>query len=201
MRRVAHDLHDGPVQTLTAALLELRRGSRRLADDPACEEFMTHSIGLIQAALDEIRGIIAYHRPAALDEPVVGDMLRVFLDDVRTQHPEPRIECVFEGDENGRYLTDSVRIALFRIVQEAVTNALVHAHASTIRVVVSFSDDGILCSVEDDGCGIPDIDGPTEVPRGHGLVSMRDRAELLDAEFAMRSTPNEGTIVSVRFPA
>ncbi len=199
MRRVAHDLHDGPVQTLAASLLELRRGSRLIPIDSVYKESMTRSVDLIQAAHDEIREIIAFHRPAALDESTVGDMLHSFIEDVRRRHSDIRIEYFTAGEENCHRLTDSVRIAMFRIVQEAMRNALTHARASTIRVVVSFDPDWIHCSVEDDGCGIPGIDGATGLPAGHGFVGMRDRAELLDADFAVRSGPEGGTTVSVRF--
>jgi signal transduction histidine kinase len=108
------------------------------------------------------------------------------------------VECKCDSFSTGR-LTHEGEVALYRIAQEALTNVAKHAHASRVDVMLESRDDSVLMVVEDDGVGFDPSDLSMR-DRGVGLLGMRERAALIDADFQIESNPGDGTSIFVRYP-
>lgn len=198
-RRFAYDLHDGPVQSLVVAL----QGLKRVADAEDLPHAVAAAGGVrdgVVSALDELEALISDSRPPALD----GDDLFEWLTEhcreyVAQSGIETRIRLC--GSMDG--VTDSAQIAVFRIVQEAMSNAHLHGRASRVRVMVVVDPDAqeIRCRVADDGAGF-DMDRVAEPAKrpANGLRGMAERAALLDGAIDITSVVDRGTRVSARIP-
>jgi signal transduction histidine kinase len=92
-----------------------------------------------------------------------------------------------------------VELAVYRIVQELLSNVIKHAHAHTVHIQVEHEEDQIILSVQDDGRGMPDSPEMVSEP-GMGIISIRNRAELLGGRFSLDSRPEWGTTVRVALP-
>jgi signal transduction histidine kinase len=90
-------------------------------------------------------------------------------------------------------------LAVYRIVQELLSNVIKHAQAQEVHVQVEHDDDQVVLSVQDNGIGLPASSAPAAMP-GMGLASIRNRADLLGGRFALESRPGQGTVVRVALP-
>jgi signal transduction histidine kinase len=198
-RRVAEDLHDGPVQVLTGLglMLDAARGSAATdGPDGVDGDELGRAAEAARAAVGEIRRAIHDLHPMALEElgftaAVRGSLERVLLRGVAVST---------EGLEAADRLSGEVRTAAFRIVQEAVANAGRHARAGTVRVTGRVTGRAVELEVRYDGVGFDPgrVGGFRE---GHlGLATMRERALLAGAELTIHSGAGGGTRVRVRFP-
>jgi signal transduction histidine kinase len=182
--RLAGQLHDGPLQNL---LLLTRR--LELAGDPA-------AAAAVRSVADELREVCGELRVPILDDLGAGPALEWLV---------ARL-CRLTGDQIVLERLDRARppagveLAVFRIAQEALANAVRHAGAATVDVRLSDHDDVIELDVADDGIGF-DPDARALRGRHLGLTSMAERAALLDAELDVRSQAGAGTTVSLRVPA
>lgn len=205
LQRIVLDIHDGPVQNLFAALSQLSTVRRRLAGHRdaahACARELSSATRLLESSLDGIRDVLtAFHAPefaglglAELVEElaVQHEALTSATVTLDTEHPIPDIPLV-------------VKIALFRILQEALSNIRRHAgeQAATVRLAVRGNT--LEMEIEDRGKGFspPPLVGPQATERRvHiGLRGMRERAALVNGELSVESRPGEGTRVGVRIP-
>ena len=199
-RRVAADIHDDTIQTMVALGLRIEL-ARRKATDPMLVAELDRSLETARAATLGLRQLLFQLHPAILDRDGLQAALRGEVERVRetaTSGGEPVVELVGSLEEEPPL---EPRTTLFRIAQEALTNARRHAGASRIRIELASADGGVRLSIVDDGRGMdPEI---ARRPRpGHlGLVSMRERAELAGGTFSVTSAPGEGTSVEVWIPA
>ena len=185
--RLARDLHDSVVQTLFSLGL-VAEGARRKGDVSE----LARVEQLAKDALAELRSIVFELRPADLEvEGLVTTLVkhaevvrRVFGQDV-----EVRVA-------SERRLDPAVELELFRIAQEALTNALKHAGASKIDLVIDLDGEPARLEVTDDGRGF-DPDAPAIRARHLGLTSMEERAESIDAKLRIDARPGAGTTVTV----
>jgi len=193
---IARELHDELGQQVTAIKsIGLAIAQRTSASDPTIES----SARLVMACADQIydgmHGLISRLRPLALDQFGLTDALRDFLSECQLQHPEVKIN--FNLPETLQVLTDELATAVYRIVQEAVTNALRHAKPQRIDVRIAISVDELQLDVADNGSGQV-VDFQTH---GHfGLSGMRERAQALGGHFEMTQLPPTGVRIQVRFP-
>ena len=98
-----------------------------------------------------------------------------------------------------RRLASHIEIGLFRVAQEALNNVVKHAQASTVRVRIEFAPVGVTLVIEDDGKGFDTAND--DAPAGHfGLMGMRERLQLLQGKFTIKSTPGKGTRVMITAP-
>jgi PAS domain S-box-containing protein len=189
--RLARDLHDSVTQTLFSASLiaevlprlwerHPEEGRRRL------EELRE----LNRGALAEMRTLLLELRPAVLEEAELGDLLRHLAESVigRARVPvalEVQRECS---------LSPQVKVALYRIAQEALNNVAKHAAASQATISLNCTDGGIILQVSDDGLGFD----PRSVPsKSLGVGIMRERAEAIHATLEIESHIGQGTQVRV----
>jgi len=200
-RRVAREIHDGPAQALANLVFRVEFCEKLLAAGrlPELQGELAELKGLIKGSLQEVRKIIFDLRPMALDDLGLVPALRRYL------------EGLEEREGLGVYLTvtgEAVRLAsvvevgLFRIVQEALQNVLKHARAATVRVTLSYGREQLRLSVRDDGRGFDLREIENRGPEGgrFGLISMRERAELLGGRLEVQSAPGQGTRVTVAVP-
>jgi signal transduction histidine kinase len=192
-RRIGFDLHDGPAQSISAALLQLR------LLEGSSGEGLSMVREMLSAALAEMYELIDRLGNKALDHERLVDKIEACVNDI-TSRDGMEIDFTVEGVESE--MSDSLQIAVFRIVQEALSNALRHSGASLVSVRLNLGDDEVVCRIEDDGRGF-DVVGAAAPHAGrerYGLVSMRERARLLDGTCSIESEPGGGTRIELRIP-
>jgi len=196
-RRWARELHDETLQSLGGLRVLLSAALRR--DEPqAGQQAMREAVQRIELEIENLRSIITDLRPAALDE--LG--LQVAIETLVARQRERdglEIECelmlngLASGDEQ---LSEELETAIYRLVQEALTNVAKHARASRVELAVEESDGEVLIKVRDDGSGFD----PAAVSSGFGLDGMRERVELAGGTLSIESDI-QGTLLLARLPA
>jgi PAS domain S-box-containing protein len=198
-RRIARELHDATGQSLTSLLVRLR-----VLEDAATLEDAQAGARDLRAetarTLDEVRQLARGLRPVALDE--LG--LAAALEQQAAEYARARsirVEVQVRGVDAGR-LPAAVETALYRIVQEALTNAAKHAAAQTVSIVVRRHGPAVQAIVADDGCGfeVKTALGASGSRAGLGLHGMRERAASLNGTVTIESTPGEGTTIYAWIP-
>ncbi|MEK6221118.1 MAG: ATP-binding protein, partial [Chloroflexota bacterium] len=138
-------------------------------------------------------------RPAHLDDLGLPAALRWYLKETAQHIDLPKINFRLQGSE--RNLPDSVKTAIFRIVQEAVTNAIKHAQANCIEVTLIYFFNSVDATIQDDGIGIDLKTKQGERRPSWGLLGMQERISLLNGKFELSSEPGTGVVVHVSIPA
>jgi len=196
-RAVARELHDELGQVLTAVkvnLQALRRQSGPAAFGPSFED----SLALLDGAIAEVRAISTRLRPAVLDDLGLEAALRSHLERIRAR---TAIDLAADIRLPQRRLDAAVETACFRIVQEAVTNALRHASASGLRVELGVANGELALTVRDDGRGFDLAAATRRAAQGEsaGLSGMEERARLAGGRLEVRTAPGSGTEVRALF--
>ena len=195
LRHMAFSLHDGPVQTLSAAGAMLERTVRSEQLDTIHAQIAAAE-GLIDYAVSEMREIMQELRPVELDETTLvcklGECARRF-----ETHAGIPVTVRVEGTEVA--FGYDVQVSLFRVVQEALANVRKHANAHAVEVGIEFAEDAVECTVRDDGIGF-DPDRATALGESShwGLAGMRERMFLVGGEVEVASAQDGGTEVRAR---
>jgi two-component system sensor histidine kinase UhpB len=187
--RIAQELHDEVGQSLTAVTLQLERLSRIVPPEVAGE--LEEARETARASMEEVRSISKRLRPEALDNLGLASALEVLADRMSSQIGVP-----IERDIEGRLpaVGPEVDIVVYRVAQEALTNAARHSGASAMRVALAASGGCLSLAVTDDGMGIGDA------APGAGVLGMRERALMVGAELEVDGGPGGGTAVRLRVP-
>jgi two-component system, NarL family, sensor histidine kinase DevS len=188
-RRLARELHDEAGQALASILLGLKALERDVGEEP-----LAVIRELVDSALGNVRRLTVELRPPALDDFGLGAALERLAGVVGEQ-------SAFTIDVNvalpGGLLPPEHETAIYRIVQEALTNVVKHASAKRVSIIVASSAKTVRAVIEDDGVGF----SPGHVrEQALGLVGMRERAQLLDGRLEVESAPGAGTTVVVEIP-
>jgi signal transduction histidine kinase len=190
-RRLRRDLHDGLGPALGGLLLKLDALGDELRCDPAQAALLLSELkGDVQAAVADVRRLVYALRPPALDELGLVGALRLLV----TQYQRPDLHVDLDAPDALPPLLAAAEVAVYRIVQEALTNVVRHAQASACAVSLAVRD-GLEVSIRDNGQGMP-----AQQPVGVGLLSMRERATELGGECALTSSGGEGTVVRAWLP-
>jgi two-component system, NarL family, sensor kinase len=197
-RRLARELHDGIGQTLTALANQLQRilDDARGAGNLGLEHRLADALELTRGSLHDTRELSRLLRPTLLDDLGLDAALN-WLARTLTERTGLAIELRSGLDE--QRLHPDVETLVFRITQEALTNAIRHAQAQCALIVLERRGDMLLLRVEDDGCGC-DLQLLADAERtgaSSGLRGMRDRAELFGGRIDLKSAPGRGTIVQM----
>jgi ligand-binding sensor domain-containing protein/signal transduction histidine kinase len=188
--RIARELHDTLAQELVGMQLQLNLAREASGADPAAMRgHIDRAFDIGRATLADVRRMLADLRPSALDDVQLGTALRRFAA-AAAEGERPRVDVVVQGEP--RPLPAGVDSDLLRIGQEAITNAVRHAHASRIEVELAYLRERVRLRVRDDGVG-----GASAGGQGYGLVGMRERAERMRGRFELRSEASAGTEVVV----
>ena len=188
-RRIARELHDEVGQTLTAVLLELKRVAGQ-APAPLRDE-LVHVQEITRDSLDEIRRIARRLRPGVLEELGLVSALTALV--AETPTPDGLTVTRLMGKDLPE-LGAEAELVVYRITQEALTNAVRHAGATRLELSLRRIPDGVELRIRDNGRG------PGGAPEGAGLRGMRERALLIDAALTVESGPWGGTDVRLEVP-
>jgi signal transduction histidine kinase len=195
-KRIARELHDGTGQLLTSLLL----GLRALEDAPDQAEVGQRIEDLrkmVGHTLQEVRNLALQLRPSALDDLGLPAALEHYVADC-CRHYGLKIELTTHGLEAFR-LSPEVETALYRMVQEALTNVARHAQAQTASVILERRGGEMIMIVEDNGRGF-DPAAVSQDEHRLGLYGIRERAELLGGKLTIESGPGQGTSLFVTLP-
>ncbi|WDP90652.1 MAG: PAS domain-containing protein [Desulfobacter sp.] len=190
---VARELHDHLGQVLTALRIDAVWAEKTLGtvDEKAGKRAGKMS-SLIETTIQDVRDMAYRLRPRVLDDLGLADALESLVSDFERRS---NVSCVFRHDEIPE-IDKTLATALYRIGQEAVTNALRHSAATTILVELRTDGGDMILTIQDDGCGF-DPSMNTDV-KGFGLESMKERANLAGGRLDISSAPGQGTVVSCR---
>jgi len=196
-RRLAQDLHDDPLQTLTY----LVRMLEQLTENPALPSDLAVLVRrdgeLATEVVDTLRTVIHGLRPPVLDDFGAVAALRQLVDEVRNRHGIS-VGLRVSGDQ--MRLSPQSELTIYRVAQEALSNVVRHAHATGTRVDLHFGED-ILLTVTDDGCGLP-VPSTTSATSGSGLglIGMRERVSLVGGMLDVHEGLPNGTVVRATIP-
>lgn len=197
--RISQELHDGPIQELYALALYFETLGDKITtpDEQAEFEDMKENI---QGIVQMLRGICSELRPPTLSQFGVEKAIRSHLGKLRAAHPEITFETHLMSD--GMSLNERARLALYRVYQNAISNAMRHAHASKVTVRFVIEEGQIELAVQDNGRGFVVPARWVDLAReGHfGLVGMAERVEAIGGSFVIESQPGQGTTVRVVVP-
>jgi signal transduction histidine kinase len=194
--RIARELHDVVAHSISVMVIQARGGRRVLESDPAdARDAFVVIERTGQQALDEMRRLVGMLRGGDESLPLAPQpslkQLGTLVEQVRAAGLP--VELAIEGEP--RDLPPGVDLSAFRIVQEALTNALRHAGPARARVVLRYLADELELEISDDGPGTDDDSGP-----GYGLVGMRERVSVYGGELQAGRQPGGGYALRVRLP-
>jgi signal transduction histidine kinase len=192
-RRLSRDLHDEMGQMVTSMSLDLQRAAQA-ADDPKRQELIGRAARAAESLLSRIHEISTQLRPTLLDDLGLKDAVQSYLAEYeRCTGILPRAVLRFDQPSVPPVIGQNV----FRILQEALTNVAKHARASEVDVELYVTATQVSLTVRDDGVGF----APGTVDeRRLGLLGMRERAELFDGAFLLKSSPGKGTELAITIP-
>jgi signal transduction histidine kinase len=189
--RVARELHDSVTQNLFGVVLAAEAAATLLERDaPAARAQIERVQDLARAGMEELRSLIFELRPAALADEGLAATLRKHVGVLRHVHQHD-IALKVGGTPRLGGTTDG---EVFRIAQEALHNALRHAHAEHIRIGLDARDGGLVLTVDDDGIGFDPASAALR-SRRLGLTSMEERARAMGGSLTIASEPGSGTRV------
>jgi len=193
-QRLARELHDELGGILTPARMDLAWLQARLADDPAYSERMARLSSMIDQGIDLKRRIIENLRPSLLDHLGLAAAVQWYADEACNAAQVAHRVTVSKVER----LPADLEIALYRVVQESVGNALRHANAQNLEIVVERTGTGLRIAICDDGVGIADIEGARA--RSHGLAAMTQRMRAINGTLAIHSKAGAGTRIEAFLP-
>ncbi|MGB7604742.1 MAG: sensor histidine kinase [Lutisporaceae bacterium] len=198
-KRVAREIHDGPAQIMANLVIKSELCERLIDKNPDQVKLELNALkDLARVSLKDIRKIIYDLRPMSLDDlgliPTVQRFIANYIEET-----EQNVEMFVFG--NVITLNPIVELAAFRLIQESLNNVRKHAKARNISVKLEFKEDSIKLVIRDDGKGFDkgnaksrDLDG------GYGLLSMKERVELLNGKLEVASIPGKGTKIFASIP-
>jgi signal transduction histidine kinase len=197
-RRWGRELHDETLQGLGGLRLLLSSALRK--GDPAhMTKAATEAIGHLEREIKNLRAIISELRPAALDELGLHVAIEALVEHHRELHGL-QIVCEMslpDPDGGQARLGPELEVGVYRLVQEALTNVVKHAQASTVKLSVKQAGEEVAIEIADDGVGF----SPDAGSEGFGLVGMRERVRLAAGGLRIISSPGSGTVVQARLSA
>ncbi len=199
---LAAELHDGPIQRLTAVGYGFEEACLvlDLGDVEDCREMLEEVRARLAQEITGLRTLMTELRPPALDEHGLASALQDLADEFVRR---TGVRCPVSVSVSQR-LDQNTETVLYRVVQEALANIARHANATNAGVTLADSgyDDTVVMSIVDDGVGFDTARTPTFVANGHfGVAGMRERVELTSGEYTLESAVGAGTRILVRMPA
>lgn len=209
-KRIARELHDETSQVLTSLLISLAVLEESITTSEARYR-IADTRTLAHQTLRAIRNLSIDLRPSALDDLGLLPALRWYI---KEYQQKCSIEVEFQATSFKERLPAEIETALYRIVQESLTNTARHANARKVCIMLKEEVDGVYATISDDGCGFDTqalqktsvqergsgLESGSGLGRGLGLIGMQERAVLLDGSLEITSHPGQGTTVEVRIP-
>jgi len=192
-KRIAGDIHDDPIQKIVATSMRLQLMRHQLSD-PEQLEVLDKLLSTVRSSIESLRHLIFELRPHALDQDGLGPALQDYLESIEADF-EFKLEQRIEKEPPAE-----LRVLLYRVAQEAITNIRKHARAERVHVLLTEQDGGFLVRIADDGVGFT-MPETLQSARGHlGVSAMRERAEMAGGWCQLTSLPGDGTTVEFWVP-
>ncbi len=194
-KRLSRELHDDIGQIFTALKIDLSILMDHCTCEPGIGQKMADMQQLLGSGIHSVHSLCRRLRPGALDDLGLEEALAGLVDDWKQRN---KVACDLHVDLDEEMLSDDIKTAVFRIVQEALTNVSRHARSSRVEIHL-VSDGSILnFSIGDNGCGM-DLDAELK-PASFGLLGMRERIEALKGDLHVESTAGRGTRIDATIP-
>jgi signal transduction histidine kinase len=193
-RRISRELNDSTSQSLTSLMVGLR------TLDGICDNLQVHNQAkelrdMTGQVLEDVHNLAVQLRPSVLDDLGLSAALERLTQEWQKRH---QIQADVMVHLAGERLSDTIETALYRIIQEALTNVARHAHARSVSVLVERRAHDVVAVIEDDGSG---FDASQPLSDGHlGLAGIRERAELLGGSLTIESIPDRGSSLYIQLP-
>ncbi|HLZ21566.1 MAG TPA: histidine kinase [Ktedonobacterales bacterium] len=199
--RVAQRLHDGPTQSLANVVLTAEICEKLVQSDPrrALSELGNLKV-LVNTTLQETRKFIFELRPMTLNDLGLVATLRRYTADTAARY---QVRIPLAAPQGERRMPKEAEVAVFRVAQEAILNAVTHSRATIIQVLVAWPPDGFVLVVEDNGVGFNVEQALARAINRQtiGITNMQERAEMLGGWLRIESTPGHGTRIELSFPS
>ena len=197
-RHLARELHDDLGQALTAITIRLHRLKRRPQSEQAGAD-LEKCIEIAARSLEQVRSLSLNLRPPHLDDLGLPAAIGWLMDQ---QCEAADLRQTFIVRELPGDIPDEIRVACFRVAQEALTNVIRHAAATDVRAELGATEHWLCFSMTDDGRGFDYVLARTASERGAsmGIIGMEERTALLGGYLEVRSAPQEGTTITAYFP-
>jgi PAS domain S-box-containing protein len=193
--RIAREIHDELGQQLTGLKMDLAwLKKKNVSDEDTIANKLDSALHLIDGTINTVRKIASELRPSIIDDLGIKEAL-----DWHCQEFTKRtgIKVSFKSTIKDLYLPKAVPTALFRIVQEALTNVARHSKATEVICILEEVNNELLLCVSDNGQGFSLND---QKQKTLGLLGMRERVAILKGEYSIKSEPGQGTVISVNIP-
>lgn len=195
--RISREIHDGPAQMLANILLRseiIERAYRRGKIEQSLNEIKSIR-KMVRLSLREVRRIIYNLRPMALDDLGLIPTIQRYISTMQSYHETAEIKFVSLGIK--RRLTKNYEIALFRLMQEALQNAVRHSQATNIKVKLEIFETSVTLVIKDNGCGFD----PEHIKEdSFGLIGMKERVEMIDGTMTIDTQLGQGTRIFIKIP-
>ncbi len=198
-RRVARDIHDGPAQLLANIVMRSEFCLKMMEVDQTKVRDELYALqDMVRQSLQDVRKIIFDLRPMVLDDLGLVPAVKRYVEDFQSQYGLP-VELVIIGSP--RRFSMAVEVAIFRVVQECLSNIRKHAKARQVMIKLEILNNKINAVVKDDGAGFNLQHFMNSAGKeGFGLIGMRERVQILNGELIIHSSPGQGTTISVSVP-
>ena len=197
--RIYRDIHDGPAQALANAIFEIEyveRVADRSTDQRAARVELRKLKESLRDSLESVRAMIYELRPPTLSELGLAVAMRTYAADFEARYGV-RVDATLESADTG--LLPQQELAIYRVMQEALQNVHKHSQASSVRLDWLREPARWVLRCTDDGIGF-DLVKAARRKRSVGLLSMRERAELIGGSLQVQSAPEQGTVVTLLLP-
>lgn len=199
--RLARDIHDGPAQSLASIIMKAELCEKLIEKDVyRTKDEIIKLKDLTKDTLDNVRNVIYELRPMSLDDLGLIPTLEKYIENFKLEND---IYINLNVIENIGKLESAVEVNLFRIVQEALNNIKKHSNARQAKIIIEKTVTRINLSISDDGIGFNSeeyLGTYGDISRGFGLISIKQRAELLGGDIKITSSKEEGTRLSIQIP-
>lgn len=198
-KRVAREIHDGPAQSFANVVMRAEFCIKLLDKEPTkVRDELYRLIDLVQKNLQDVRKIIFDLRPMVLDDLGLVPAIKRYTEEYLKEYGI-YTDTTVAGSE--RRLDSSLEVALFRVIQESLTNVKKHSDAKRVMVKIEFLPNRVNVIVKDDGCGFDKEKTMLQKQgSGFGLIGMRERIQLLKGKFEIKTAPSKGTEVFISLP-
>lgn len=195
-RRISRELHDDTAQSLTSLALVLK-AVEDTESHPALRAQLREVRHEVERGIEGVRRLARDLRPSTLDDLGLAAAVDWYVQAFRKR---TGMTVEYDSELGDARLSEAVELALYRIVQEALTNVVKHAHASVVRVALSRTQEVVTVRIADDGVGVAVRADENAQTAGVGLYGMRERAELIGGHLSLHSVPGRGVTIEVTAP-
>jgi len=200
-KRIAREIHDGPAQMLANLVLRTEIVERMLVKQEfgLVQDEVVDLKGQVRNSLEEMRKVIFNLRPMALDDLGLIPTLRKYVHDFEEK---TKLRTTLETRGQEHRLSSAMEAAVYRLVQEALSNAAKHAYPSFVLVEITYQAQLIKIVIKDNGLGfnVQKLKNQQGNRESFGLVGMRERVELLEGRMEIVSAENQGTTIVIHIP-